>query len=136
MIIKEFLVSELEKRRRSLSNVARVAGLPSQTVYTYVHGEHPPVDNAEKLLNALGFQITLMPRGERENITIKEFLVNELEKRRRSLSGVARIAGLSPQTVYHYILGKNPPVDNAEKLLNALGFQITLTPRGEQGKNL
>ena len=67
---------------------------------------------------------------------LHNFLVNELKKRKGAVPTVARKAGISNTTIQHWITGGNiPPVDKAEKVLNAMGYEIQIVPIEKENNN-
>lgn len=63
-----FLIKELKQRKGQIPAIGRKAGIRNTTIQNWITGGHiPPVDKAEKVLNAMGYEIQIVPSQKEEN---------------------------------------------------------------------
>ncbi len=60
MVFYDFLIRKLKQKKGKIPSIGRKAGIRSTTIQNWITGGNiPPVDKAEKVLNALGYEIEI-----------------------------------------------------------------------------
>lgn len=60
---------------------------------------------------------------------IYNFLLTKLSQLKGSIPAIGRKAGIAPTTIHSWVTyGKIPTIDKAEKVLNAMGYEIQIVP--------
>lgn len=60
MEVYNFLIGKLKAAKGSIPTIARKSGVKNTTIHSWAKaGVMPPVDKAEKVLNALGYEIEI-----------------------------------------------------------------------------
>lgn len=63
---------------------------------------------------------------------LTEFIKKELIKKKGCIPTIARLANVPPTTVHNWVQDKNiPSTDKAEKVLNALGYELKIVKKEE-----
>lgn len=66
MVFHEFLLKELKQRKGQVPSVGKKAGVGNTTIQNWITGGHmPPIDKAEKVLNALGYEIKIIKKEDK-----------------------------------------------------------------------
>lgn len=64
---------------------------------------------------------------------ITEFILNEREKQKISRLKLARMAGCTNKSIDNWQSGRRKmTIDSAESLLNALGYELTITEKEDE----
>lgn len=62
MTLQDFLIKELKQKKGQIPSLGRKVGIKSTTIQGWITGGHiPPIDKAEKVLNAMGYEIQIVP---------------------------------------------------------------------------
>lgn len=57
-----FLIEKIKAAKGSIPTLARKSGVKNTTIHSWIaYGKIPPVDKAEKVLNAMGYKIQIVP---------------------------------------------------------------------------
>lgn len=65
MNIYNFLIQKLKDRKGHVPAIGHKVGISSTTIQSWITGGHmPPIDKAEKVLNALGYEIEIKQTKE------------------------------------------------------------------------
>ncbi len=81
MTMHEFLIEELKQKKGLISTIGRRAKIKSTTIQNWITGGNmPPIDKAEKVLNAMGFEIRIVEGTESENKEVKKIDFERVRK--------------------------------------------------------
>ena len=74
---------------------------------------------------------------EYNDLLVSELLIAAMEEDSLSVRKLAVAAGVSPTTIQGLRLGRKPniTVDTLSKILDVIGYQISLTPKENSGKH-
>lgn len=119
-----------KQNRWTLKKLAKISGLPYNTIWRMERGRGTPLDNAYKV--AMAFQVTvyeLYPTDSAGTVSVVKagdvHSVRELRlKRNWALRELAEASGVSSTTLCHVEKGYIPKVDKALKIASALGVSV------------
>ena len=56
----EFLITKLQSKKGAIPSLASKSGVKNTTIHSWItYGVIPPIDKAEKVLNAMGYEIEI-----------------------------------------------------------------------------
>lgn len=72
-----------------------------------------------------------MEQSQTLNNQIRQLVLDEIKERRISKNALAQRSGVTRQNVQTWFLGKiqNPRLDTLLKIMNVVGYELTITPR-------
>lgn len=63
-----FLIEKLKAEKERIPTLAKKSGVKNTTIHSWLsYGKVPPVDKAEKVLKAMGYEIEIVPTKKEQN---------------------------------------------------------------------
>ena len=61
MDLRSFLLDKLKSEKGNIPAIAKKSGVANTTIHSWItYGVMPPIDKAEKVLNAMGYEIKII----------------------------------------------------------------------------